>query len=227
MSTRPDLDRLKQQLRQTSLFEDLDEEIINDLAHGALWREYEKGEVVFLEGEASAGLYYLQFGWLKAVKSSTAGREQVLRFLGPGEIFNEIGVFAGESNPATAIALEPVGLWLLRRLALLDLLRRRPHFAQFVIQKIARRTLHLVDLVADLSLRSVNGRLARLLLEDATEDVFDRPRWYTQTELAARLGTVPDVIQRALRTLQNDGIIDVERHMIRIQDRQALEDIAA
>jgi DNA-binding transcriptional regulator YhcF (GntR family) len=64
------------------------------------------------------------------------------------------------------------------------------------------------------------------LLEDASDDVLHRPRWYTQAELAARLGTVPDVIQRVLRGLENDGFIAVERHQIRILDRQALTDMA-
>jgi DNA-binding GntR family transcriptional regulator len=91
---------------------------------------------------------------------------------------------------------------------------------------MAERVQHLVTLVADLSLRSVIGRLARLLLEDAEGDILHRPQWYTQSELAARLGTVPDVIQRALRTLESDAIIDVQRHLIRIQDRPALTQIA-
>ncbi|HUM72094.1 MAG TPA: helix-turn-helix domain-containing protein, partial [Chloroflexota bacterium] len=76
-------------------------------------------------------------------------------------------------------------------------------------------------------LRPVTGRLARLLLADAVADVLERPRWYTQAELAARLGTVPDVIQRALRELENEGFIQVERQHIRILDRAGLAAIAA
>jgi CRP/FNR family transcriptional regulator len=81
--------------------------------------------------------------------------------------------------------------------------------------------------VADLSLRSVTGRLASLLLSDATDDILHRPRWYTQSELAARLGTVPDVIQRALRSLEEAGVIQVQRHRIHILDRARLTEIAA
>lgn len=227
MSERPDFAFLMAQLRDNPFFKGLDESTLSDLAREAVWREHAAGEVVFLEGEASPGFYYLQFGWLKAVKSSPEGREQVLRFIGPGETFNEISAFAIRPNPATAIALEAAGVWLLRRAIMLRLLRRQPDLAQRIIENLTDRVIDLVNLVADLSLRPVTGRLARLLLDEASGDVLRRPRWHTQAELAARLGTVPDVIQRALRGLESEGAIEVQRHEIRIRDRAALEKLAA
>ena len=227
MPDRPDLAHLIAQLRANPFFKGLDDRTLTDLARAAVWREHAAGEVVFLEGEASPGLYYLQFGWLKAVKSSPEGREQVLRFIGPGETFNEIGAFASRPNPATAIALEAAGVWLLRREVMMRLLRNQPDLAQRVIENMAGRVVDLVNLVADLSLRPVTGRLARMLLDEASGDVLHRPRWQTQAELAARLGTVPDVIQRALRGLESEGAIEVQRHEIHIRDRAALEKLAA
>ena len=200
---------------------------LEQLVQEAVWREYEAGEIIFLEGEQATGLYYLHSGWVKAVKSSPSGREQVLRFLEPGDTFNEIVVFANQPNPVTAIALEPAGIWLLPRRTFTRSLRENPDFAQHAIAKMAERVLHLVALVADLSLRPVTGRLARLLLKDAVDGILTRPRWFTQTELAARLGTVPDVIQRALRQLENDGLIQVDRQQIRILDASALAEIAS
>ena len=227
MPNHPGLTSLIQQLGSIAFLNRLDQATLAALARGAIWREYAAGEVVFVEGESSSGLYVLHSGWLKVLKNSIEGREQVLRFIGPGETFNEIGVFANRPNPATAIALEATGVWLLEREAVLGLLRARPEFAQHVIENMADRVIDLVMLVADLSLRPVTARLARLLLEDATGDVLHRPRWYTQTELAARLGTVPDVVQRALRALEGEGVLEVERHQIRIRDRAALEKLAA
>jgi len=77
-------------------------------------------------------------------------------------------------------------------------------------------------LVADLSLHTVTARLARLLLEQAEGDVLHRHSWATQAEMAARLGTVPDVLSRALRGLVEAGLIQVQRHQIQILDRQGL-----
>lgn len=226
MRLHPPRTQLTAHLSQLPLFAGLDEPTLEAMARASRWREYEAGETVVLEGDAQPGLYYLQVGWLKVIKSSPAGREQILRFLEPGETFNDIGVFTNQPNPATAIALEPAGIWLIPRTTLLRLLQDKPDFAQHVISKMAERMLYLVSLVTDLSLRPVTSRLARLLLEDAVDDVLERPRWFTQAELAARLGTVPDVIQRVLRNLENEGLIAVDRQQIRILDREALAETA-
>ena len=53
-----------------------------------------------------------------------------------------------------------------------------------------------------------------------------RPSWYTQNELAARLGTVADVVQRSLRRLEAEGVIRVERHLITILDPERLAELA-
>lgn len=223
MSKRPFPHSLIPHLQAISIFENLDEQIVAELARSARWYEYSAGEVVVLEGEAPRGLFYLESGWLKVVKTAPTGREQTLRFLEPGETFNEIGVFTSLPNPATAIALDTAAVWLIPRETLLQLLRERPEFAEQLVAKMAARMLYLVNLVADISLHSVATRLARLLLESADADgLLPRPRWYTQAELAARLGTVPDVAQRALRVLQEDGLIAVDRHQIHILDRPAL-----
>ena len=227
MPSRPTTDQITRRLRAVSLFQTLDDAVMAQLAAETQWREYRAGEVIVLEGEAQPGLYFLAYGYVKAVKYSAAGREQTLRVLEPGDTFNELGVFTRRPNPATAIALETSDIWLIPRATLTRLMRERPDFAQSVIEQIAERMLFLVSLVTDLSLRPVTGRLARLLLENAGEDVVPRPRWFTQAELAARLGTVPDVVQRSLRGMEGDGLIAVDRQQIRILNRPALETLAA
>ena len=193
------------------------------MARAAVRREYDANQIVFLEGEPCAGLYSLQEGWLKSVKISQAGREQVLRFVGPGEVFNEIGVLAGATNQATVVALEHSLLWTIQREAMRQLLEDHPHVALIVTQNLAKRVLHLISLVEDLSLRSVQARLARFLLEQSDRGAVARYRWTTQAELAARLGTVPDVLSRALRSLVEDGLIRVGRHEIQLLDHEGME----
>lgn len=184
---------------------------------------YETDEMIFVEGEPCAGLYVIQAGWVKAVKSSLDGREQVLDFVGPGEAFNTYGVFASDANPASAIALEQTELYLIPRDTLLRLLETRPALARMVIRDLARRVQHLLALVEDLSLRTVESRLARYLLQTASGDILWRQRWATQAEIAARLGTVPDVLNRAFRDLAEDGLISMDRQRIVLLDREALE----
>ena len=86
--------------------------------------------------------------------------------------------------------------------------------------------MYLVRMVEDLSLRSVEARLARLLLEQAQGTIIHRQSWATQAEIASRLGTVPDVINRTLRKMSEDGIITVARQQIQILDPDTLKRIA-
>lgn len=76
-------------------------------------------------------------------------------------------------------------------------------------------------------MRNVRGRLAGLLLEEAArENEHAVPRMLTQDDMAARLGTVRDVVGRALRGLAADGIIEFDRHQIVILDLDRLSDEA-
>jgi CRP/FNR family transcriptional regulator len=218
---------LCEHLRSTPYFGGLDEQGLQSLAGLATWREYPAGAIVFLEGELSAGLYSVQSGWVKVVKLSTGGREQVLRYLGPGDVFNEIGVFGERPNPATAIALEASALWLLPRPVLQPLLAAHPDLMLRILDSMADRIAYLVGMVADLSLHSVEVRLARLLLSEASAGSLNRQPWLTQAELAARLGAVPDVLSRALRSLSDANLIRVSRQQITILDRPGLAARAA
>jgi CRP/FNR family transcriptional regulator len=204
-------------------FAQLDVHTLESISQAALRRTFDAGQVVFLEGEPNSGLYAVQEGWLRSVKISTAGREQVIRFVGPGEMFNEIGVFAGGLNQVTVEALEPSVVWIIPRETLLSLMDKHPSLCRLITQNLAERVLHLISLVEDLSLRTVEERLARLLLEQSRGDLVSRRRWSTQAELAARLGTVPDVMNRALRSLSEEGLIHIERRQIHILNRQGLQ----
>jgi CRP/FNR family transcriptional regulator len=204
-------------------FAELDIVTLEAVAQSTVRQDYTTGQIVFLEGEECIGLYIVHDGWLKVVKLSPAGREQILHFVGPGETFNEISVLAAVPNPATVMALEATTLSIVPRDIVLKLIDKHAGLARGIIQNLAARLLNLVGLVEDLSLRSVEARLARVLLENAAEGVLQRRRWATQAEMAARLGTVPDVLNRGLRSLVEAGLIQIERREIRILDPEGLE----
>lgn len=213
-------------LKAVSYFEGMDAAALNLVERSAIRRSYEAGQVILIEGEPCPGLYVVESGWLKAVKIGLDGREQVLHMLGPGEVFNAVSVFTDAPNQASVAALEQGALWLVRREVLLRLIDEHPPLARHVIRDLAARLTRMIGLVEDLSLRTVEGRLARLLLEQAEGGSVRRRSWATQAEMASRLGTVPDVVNRALRKLTASGAISVERHQIQIRDREALKAVA-
>ncbi len=207
-------------------FDGLDPAIREEIARAAVRRDFDTRQVVFLEGDPCDGLYIVEHGWLKSIKISLTGREQIVRIVGPGEEFSGVGVFAGTVNRATVIALEPTRVWVVEREALLAFVDRYPSLAQIIIRNLAMRIHHLMALVADLSLLTVEARLAQFILDHATDEVMQRRIWSTQAEMAARLGTVPDVLNRALRALAEEGLVEIERQKIRILDHEGLENKA-
>lgn len=218
--------KARQMLQAVSYLSDLDDAALKSMEEAAFRREYDAEQVVLLEGEPCSGLYIVEDGWLKASKIGADGREQVLHMLGSGEAFNAISVFTETPNQATVTALERSTVWMVRREVLEKLIEEHPSLARGVVKDLAGRVQHLIRMVEDLSLRSVEARLARILLEKAQGEAVTRKRWATQAEIAARIGTVTDVLNRALRKLAEDGLIRVERHQIQILDKEGLKEIA-
>ncbi|HEX9029933.1 MAG TPA: Crp/Fnr family transcriptional regulator, partial [Anaerolineales bacterium] len=188
-------------------FKGLDQRTFETIVSSASPHHYDPDQLVILEGEPASGLYVVQSGWLKVSKIAIDGREQILQFLGKGEVFNAVSVFTEAPNPASVTALEAARLWIISRNTMLRLLDSNPRMARLIIQDLAGRLTHLVALVEDLSLRTVEARLARLLLEQSVGETVERKKWATQTEMASRLGTVSDVVSRTMRKLVERGLI--------------------
>ncbi len=213
-------------LKAVSYFAKLDDATLASVEQAAIRRVYDAEQVILLEGEPSSGLYIIESGWLKVSKIGVDGREQILQTLGPTEIFNALSVFTDAPNQAAVTALETSAIWMVRRQVLLKLLEEHPSLARQVIHELAGKVQYLIHMVEDLSLRSVEARLARLLLGQSEGESVQRRRWATQAEIASRLGTVPDVVNRALRKLSEEGMIRVERHQIQILDKEGLKSVA-
>ena len=224
--TCPDLNLL----RRVPYFSGLSDDVLAALAAAAVLRRYSRGQVIFLEGDACVGLHVVTEGEVKIFKLSPRGREQILHRLGPGETFNDVAVLDGGPNPASAAAITDSTVCVITRLEVRRIAHLYPALAWALIESIAHRARHLVGMVEDLSLRSVRARLARLLLaeaqrsDNATE--INRSHMVTQADLAARLGTVRELIGRALRDLADEQLIAFDRHRIVIIDGEKLAAVA-
>ena len=199
-------------------------EPLSALAAVATRHTFAHGQTIFLEGEPVAGIYLVEDGVVKICRYALDGREHILTLLNPGETFNDVAALDGGPNPACAVAFSDVIVWRIDRSDLKYIVSRYPTLAWALIENLAGRTRHLVRVVQDLAARSVRGRLARLLLEQAAISAEGgAPLPLTQEEMAALLGTVREVVGRTLRNLAADGLIAVERQQIVIVDRAGLE----
>ena len=212
-------------LRSLPYFRPLDDDTLASIAALAVRRTYQPDEVIFLEGEPCAGLFIVHAGHVKIYKASPEGREQILTIIGPRDSFNDVAVFDGGPNPASAQAMDAVELCVVERPAIASLFDRYPKLAQAVVAVLAARARMLVDMVQDLSLKSVTGRLATLLLDQAAQGQDAVP--LTRQQMAARLGTIREMVSRALRELEDEGLVRRDGRQIVIADRAALERRAA
>lgn len=200
---------------------------LDALAEAAVCQRYPQGATIFLEGEPTAGLFIVEQGVVKISRVSLEGREYIMHLSEPGDTFNDVSTLDGGPNPAHATAHTDVVLWRIDREAVQRLARAYPDLAWALIEDLAGRARLMVTLLHDLAMRSVRGRLARLLLQEAeTRDTDVVQRLLTQEEMAARLGTVREMVGRTLRTMANDGLIQFDRHRIVILDQQRLAEEA-
>lgn len=199
--------------------------VLEALANHSTRHAFVPNQVIFDEGAPVAGLYVVESGSVKICRFSKEGREYILQIFQHGDTFNDVAAMDGGPNPATAIAMSETVLWRIGRNELQLLANQYPSLAWVMLESIARRARYLVHTVQDLAMRSVRCRLARLLLEQARASSSSAlPQLLTQEEMASRLGTVREVIGRALRSLAAAGIIEIDRHRVVILDLQRLEE---
>jgi CRP-like cAMP-binding protein len=146
----------RNQLVRIPYFAGLDSRTIAEIERTVRRRAFAAGEVVLVEGKPCEGLCFVIQGQVRLVRRSAAGREYVLRVLGPGATFNDIAVFDGQHE-------------------------------------------HIV------------------------EQAPDACAHITHQEIASMVGSVREVVQRALKELEREGAIVLERSRIRIRDQSKLE----
>ncbi len=209
-------------LKGIPYFRDLAPGELERIRQRVLVKSYEKGEIIFLERGKCEGLYFVESGHVKVFKTSADGKEQVLRVMQAGDPFNDVPVFDGGPNPASAEALENSVVFLIPKRDLLEWIQEHPLMAMGVIRVLASRLRHLTMLVEDLSFRHETSRLAKVLLEYADATHGAPKRRLTQQEMASLIGTAREVVGRSLKSLEEQGIVRLEGHKIVIVDRAAL-----
>jgi CRP-like cAMP-binding protein len=212
----------EQVLRSIRIFASLSSESLASLTACAVTGNQRAGEIVQIEGEECTRVSFVIQGAVRIYRSAPNGREQVLQNLGPGMQFNAIPVITGQTVlKASARALTDITLLHVPSKDFLRIMNNRADFAAAIAADLALRLEHMTGLVEDLSLRSVRGRLAHFLLDQA--DHGEISAQWTQDEIAARLGTVRDVIGRTLRGFMDAGLIRREGGRLLLIDRAGLE----
>jgi CRP/FNR family transcriptional regulator len=152
---------------------------------------------------------------------SLEGRKYVLDYFGPGQFFNLAAALNGGTNKASVEAVTDTMTLVLPCDQLYEIVRVEPGVALAAIEYLASAVSQLSDAVADLALHTVRTRLARFLLSQSCNHGRLARSW-TQEDIAARIGSVRDVVGRALRSFLSEGLIRWERNRLAVADLDGL-----
>ena len=210
-----------QALSESSLFAGLDDDARRKILLYVHERRFSSGQVIVLAREPCQVVYLIVHGVVRAYHASLEGREHVLAYLGPGDLFNLVPALDGGSIPANLDALTDVTLYTLPCDRFRMMVRNYQPVATAVLEHLVADARRLSEMVEDLALHTVRTRLARFLLSRAGDR--QSPNHWTQEKIAAHIGTVRDVVGRTLRDFARDGLIRRERGRLVVRDRKGLE----
>ena len=194
----------------------------------ALEKEFNKGEIIFSEGDEGNGFFVIVEGRVKIFKVSTEGKEQILHIFGPGQPFGEAPVFAGQKFPANAQAIEKTRVLFFLRVSIVNLISANPSLALNMLAVMSKKLRQFAVQIENLSLKEMPARLASYLLRHADEqnqgDVVVLK--ISKGQLASTLGTIPETLSRMFAKLSGKNLIRVDGKKITLLDRHGLEDLA-
>ena len=215
-------------LGSSPLFDGLDEGPLREVARISVPKHYREHATLFFQEAQAHGFFVLVRGTITIYRTSIDGRQQILHvFENMGDVCGEAPVFEGERYPATADVAAQTTLLYLPRESFVQLTQKHPDILMQLLGLLSRRLRRFVDLIDDLSLKDVGGRLATFLLQEIkradTDLIMLRMPKHV---LAARLGTIAETVSRSLRKLQTQGIIEVDGRRSRVLDRDRLQAVA-
>ncbi len=210
------LDRI---LAETALFAPLGPEERADLASVFIRRAFDRGEILFRQGEPGRHLYLVESGKIKITVPSTDGREALLVILDSGEIFGELSLFDEGVRTADARAMDPVVVHVLPHDIFRKYVEGHPRVAWELLKILAVRVRETDEAMQDVIFFDVPGRVAKRLLDLAERNGVPDPDGtridvpLTQEEIAQMVGSSRESVNKALASFS-------ERGWIVLRDRQ-------
>jgi CRP/FNR family cyclic AMP-dependent transcriptional regulator len=210
-------------LATVPLFHALDRGELEQFAALVREKDYPKGSVILFENDPGDSLFVVRAGRVKVVLVGEDGREVILGMLSVSDHFGELSLIDDQPRSAHVIAMEDASVLVLRREDFRKRVEASPAVAWAAMVELARRLRRADDKIGGLVLLDVPGRIARLLLDLASEagtDVIEKP--LTHQTIAQMIGASRETVSRAMKDFQEHGWIGVERRKIRLADRPAL-----
>jgi CRP-like cAMP-binding protein len=175
-------------------------------------------------------LYVVVSGAVRAYRTGNDGREQIIHTERAGSTIGELPLFDGQPYPSTVAADEDSSVLFLDKDSVRQLFLKHPEIAMTALRVLSQRLRKCAELVETISLRAVGQRLAQWFLQEANSRgrksgraiEVDLP--LSREQIAARIGSVREVVSRAISRLDQEDLVHIEGHRVRIPDVKRLAD---
>ena len=192
---------------------------------------YNKGDVLFSDGEKSHGLICLTTGKVKIFKVGVGDREQILRLVKPLEFIGYRALFSDSPYSASAVALEDSSICIFEKDSFIRIVKKNNDLALKFMKILAEELGFSNNRAASLTQKHIRGRLAEslIILRDTYGLEADGKtiKVYLSREDIAHLSNM--TTSNAIRTLSifaSEDIIELEGRKILILDAHKLEKIS-
>lgn len=216
-------------LRQTYLFNGLEEDILNRLIERSHVVRVKRGERLFEQNDEGDTLYGVFEGAIKISVSGPAGKEYTITIMEPGDILGEIALLDGLPRTADATAVQDSVLLALHRTHFLPILDNEPRLARHLVDMLCERLRLANENTADVAFLSLGQRLAKRLISLAIAygksveggTLIDLK--LSQNDLAMMTSATREAINKQLHNFTESGLITLEKRQITVIDMKALQ----
>lgn len=202
-------------LEQSDFFKGVSAKSKQALAEICIRKTLKRNEIVFNEGDIGHSLHLLASGNVRVFKSTSDGKETVIKVISPGEIFAEVVLFEQDVYPATAVALKNSLVYILPKRQFIELLHD-PDFRNDFIRMLMKKQRYLADQLHAYTAYDVEERFIRFLVEQ-----YGRKDEYhillTKKDIASAIGTIPETLSRLFNRMRHEGKISVKGKIIKLK----------
>lgn len=216
---------IKYSLRKFPVFQNLSEQLLQEIMEYAFFRKYHKGQILFMEGDPRDRIYFLLNGFIKLVSTNDECSSQFSLYLKPYSMFPYVGLFQDKYYRFSAEAVTHVELIYLPAAQFERLIQNDPAVLIQMIRIMGDKLHQLEIRIQKLTQVHATDRVRQLisfLIKDIgvkTDDSTIRiPCPLTTTDLARMAGTSRETVSHVLQEYKASGKLVIESKIIKITD---------
>jgi CRP/FNR family transcriptional regulator, polysaccharide utilization system transcription regulator len=214
----------------SSIFKYLTPEETDILNFEKDFRHYERGDILYKEGNRISGFFCINSGIIKVFKTGFDGKEQIIRFAKKGDIIAYRSVLSNELACTSAKVIEDCQVCFIPSEILISFAKSNPTYAIELLKLACHELGEANSFITDIAQKTVRERLAEILLLLVNDFGIDDQQYLkislTREELANIVGTATESVIRLLSEFKTDKFVELKGRKIKILNIKGLEKIS-